>query len=96
MRIPRPLALALVAIAFAAGPLAAQTVTASPAAQPLPDRAPHPAAQPAHTPGGEVNLQLPDLEQGELPRPQRASDPAVRPRGVRSWACCSASGPTRA
>ena len=43
-----------------------------------------------HTPGGEVNLQLPDLEQGELPRLQRPPDPAVRAGGVCS-ACCSGS-----
>jgi K(+)-stimulated pyrophosphate-energized sodium pump len=61
----RPLALALL-LAFAAVPLAAQTVTESPAAQPLPETAPHPAAQPAHTPGGEVNLHLPPLEQGSF------------------------------
>jgi K(+)-stimulated pyrophosphate-energized sodium pump len=76
MRIPRTalsavarasgvIALALASCLAAPPELAAQVVTESPAAQALPEQAPHPAA-PAHTPGGEVNLQLPHLDRGSF------------------------------
>ncbi len=88
MKLPRPAFRSLTLLLLLLGALAPVAVPFAAAQEPAQ------AAAPEHRPGGEVNIRLPDLNQGDFLGFTGHEILLSGPRWSACWACSSASGAT--